>query len=154
VLRQLGMTSALVSAGGSTLSALGHPPGRPAWRLGVRDPANPAASLRFVMLRDGAISTSGISDKFVDVNGRRYGHIIDPRTGEPVQGMCQASVIAPSATDSDALTKAAFILPRTAVTDVFRRRTGVHVIRIEGPCSHGVVWTTPWSNGIFERTTN
>ena len=151
VLRQFGITSALVSAGGSTLYAVGHPPGRDGWKLAVRDPATPATSLRFVTLRDGAISTSGISDRFIEVDGHRYGHIFDPRSGEPAEGMCQVSVIAPSATDSDALTKPAFILPRESVQALFSKREAVHVIRIEGPCGHGVVWTTPWSSGVFGR---
>jgi len=151
VLRRFGITSALVSAGGSTIYAVGHPPGREGWKLAVRDPGKPAASLRFVVLRDNAVSTSGISDKFVEVGGRRYGHIFDPRTGEPAEGTCQVSVIAPTATDSDALTKPAFILPRESVQALFSKREGVHVIRIEGPCAHGVVWTTPWSDGVFGR---
>ena len=151
VLRQFGISSALVNAGGSTLYGLGHPPERDGWKVAVRDPATPAISLRFVMLRDNAISTSGISDKFVEVDGRRYGHIFDPRSDEPAKGICQVSVIAPTATDSDALTKPAFLLPRDSVQALFEKRDGVHVIRIEGPCDHGVVWTTPWSAGVFER---
>jgi thiamine biosynthesis lipoprotein len=149
VLRRFGITSALVSAGGSTLYALGHPPRQDGWKVAVRDPANPATSLRIVMLRDQAISTSGVSDKFVDLDGHRYAHIFDPRSGAPVEGMCQVSVVAPNATDSDALTKPAFILPRDSVEKVFSKREGVHVLRIEGTCDHGVVWTTPWSEGVF-----
>ncbi len=97
VLRQFGITSALVSAGGSTLYGLGHPPGRDGWKLAVRDPSSPATSLRFVTLRDNAVSTSGISEKFVEIDGHRFGHIIDPRSGEPAEGMCQVSVVAPTA---------------------------------------------------------
>jgi thiamine biosynthesis lipoprotein len=152
VLQQFGITSALVSAGGSTLYGLGHPPERDGWKVAVRDPSSPATSLRFVTLRDNAVSTSGTSEKFVDVEGHRYGHIIDPRSGEPVEGMCQVSVVSPSATDSDALTKAAFILPRETLTRLFARRAGVHVLRVEGLCAdRGEIWETPWSAGIFLR---
>jgi thiamine biosynthesis lipoprotein len=152
VLRRFGITSALVSAGGSTLYGLGRPPGREGWKVAVRDPLRPAASLRFVTLHDNAVSTSGTAEKFVDVDGRRYGHIIDPRTGEPAEGMCQVTVVAPSATDSDALTKAAFLLPRQSLSRLLARREGVHVLRVEGSCAAGaVVWETPWSAGIFNR---
>jgi thiamine biosynthesis lipoprotein len=152
VLQQSGITSALVSAGGSTLFGLGHPPERDGWKVAVRDPSSPATSLRFVTLRDNAVSTSGTSEKFVVVEGHRYGHIIDPRSGEPAEGMCQVSVVSPSATDSDALTKAAFILPRGTLTRLFARREGVHVLRVEGLCaSRGEVWETPWSAGVFAR---
>lgn len=152
VLRQSGVSSALVSAGGSTLYALGHPPDREGWKVAVRDPAKPATSLRYVMLRDNALSTSGIAGRFVQIDGHRYGHIIDPRSGEPVEGMCQVTLIAPNATDSDALTKAAFLLSREAVEKLFAGRKTIHLLRIEGSCGDGnVVWTTPWSTGVFYR---
>ena len=151
VLRQAGISAALVSAGGSTLYALGHPPGRDGWKIAVRDPSSPATSLRYVTLRDNAVSTSGVSGKSVEADGHRYAHIIDPRTKEPIEGMCQVSVVAPDATDSDALTKAAFVLSREALVTLLSRHTGVHAPRIEGPCRAGSVWETPWSAGVFER---
>jgi thiamine biosynthesis lipoprotein len=150
VLRRNGISSALVSAGGSTLFALGHPPGREGWRVAVQDPSNRAAALRFVLLRDNALSTSGSSQKFVELDGRRYAHLIDPRTGEPGEGVCQVTVIAPTATDSDALAKPAYLLPRDALVELLAAREGVHAFRVEGTCrSGGAVWTTPWSSGLF-----
>lgn len=150
VLRQFGISSALVSAGGSTIYAVGRPPDRDGWKIAVRDPARPATSLRFVMLRDTAISTSGVAEKFVVADGHRYGHIIDPRNGEPAEGMCQVSVVASDATGSDAYTKAAFLLSREALTRLFGGRREIHVLRIEGTCKEGEpVWTTPWSEGVF-----
>jgi len=150
VLRRAGVTSALVSAGGSTLYAIGHPPGRPAWRVAVSDPSDREHPVRFAQLKDLALSTSGVSEKFVVVDGRRYSHLFDPRTGRPVEGMCQVSVVASSATGSDALTKAPFILPREDTRRLFEREKTVHVLRIEGSCGPGrVVWTTPWSSAVF-----
>ena len=152
VLRQMGISTALVSAGGSTLYAMGHPPDRDGWKVAVRDPAKPATSLRYVMLRDNALSTSGIADRYVQIDGHRYGHIIDPRTGQPVEGMCQVTLVAANATDSDALTKAAFLLSHEALVTLFAGRKTVHVLRVEGTCGEGgALWTTPWSNGIFYR---
>ncbi|MBL8143573.1 MAG: FAD:protein FMN transferase [Acidobacteria bacterium] len=150
VLRQHGITSALVSAGGSTLYGLGRPPGREGWKLAIRNPARPAMAVRYVMLRDSAISTSGASVKFVDIDGRRFGHIIDPRTGLPGEQICQVSLTAPTASDSDALAKAAYLLPREALEAMFASRAGVHVLRVEGRCdSAGAVWASPWSSGVF-----
>jgi thiamine biosynthesis lipoprotein len=120
--------------------------------VAVRDPARPAAALRHVYLRDGALSTSGSSQRFVDVDGRRYTHIIDPRTGTPAEGGCQVTVTAPTATDSDAFTKPAFLLPRDEVAKLFSGRDGVHVLRIDGTCAPGgEVWTTAWSNDVFRN---
>ncbi len=149
VLRDLGIGAALVSAGGSTLYALGCPPGRPGWRIGIKNPADLQGPLALVDLCQSSLSTSGVSERSVEVGSHRYSHIFDPRTGEPVEGMCQVTVIAPSATESDALTKAAFILPRDSVMNLFSRRPCVHALRVEGPCGEGPVWTTPWSSSVF-----
>jgi len=149
VLRELGVASALVSAGGSTLYAVGRPPGREGWKVAVRDPTRPMAALRYVRLRDEAVSTSGTSQNFVDAGGVRFGHIIDPRTGEPGQGVCQVTVIAPTATDSDAFTKAAFLLSHEALLRVLDGRRDLHVLRVDGPCERGTIWVTPWSSGVF-----
>lgn len=153
VLRALRIDNALISAGGSTLYGLGHPPGRPAWTVSIRDPAHPDAPLATVALRDRAVSTSGVSDKFVIEGTRRFSHLFDPRTGEPVDGMCQASVIAPTAEASDALTKAAFVLSRADAQRNFERRgRSFHAMRVEGPCAGPrEVWTTSWSATMFKR---
>jgi thiamine biosynthesis lipoprotein len=150
VLREMNIEAALVSAGGSTLYALGCPPNRPGWRVAIKDPADFQRALALVDLCGGSLSTSGISEKSVQVGARRYSHIFDPRTCEPIEGMCQVTVIAPGATESDALTKAAFILPRDSVLNLFRRRAGVHALRVEGPCGEErSVWITPWSSSVF-----
>jgi FAD:protein FMN transferase len=150
VLRQMGIASALVSAGGSTLYAIGHPPDREGWRVAVRNPVKPATSLRYVMMRDNALSTSGIAERYVEIDGRRYGHIIDPRTRQPVEGMCQVTLVTSNATDSDALTKAAFLLSRESLVTLFADRRTTHVLRVEGGCADGgPIWTTPWSGSVF-----
>ncbi len=154
VLRDLRIEAALVSAGGSTLYALGCPPDRPGWRIAIKDPADWQRPLAVVDLCGSSLSTSGVSEKSVQAGSRRYSHIFDPRTGEPVERMCQVTVIAPRATESDALTKAAFILPRNSVVNLFGRRPGVHALRIEGPCGDHVVWITPWSSSVFVQHRN
>ena len=148
VLRDRGITSALISAGGSTLYAIGHPPGREGWKVAVRDPANLAQSLAFVSLKDNALSTSGVAEKVVVEGGHRYAHIIDPRTKEPSERMCQVTLVAPDATSSDALTKAAFLLTREELSRLFEAGRSVHVMRVEDTCD-GPVWITPWSATIF-----
>jgi FAD:protein FMN transferase len=152
VLREHGIGAALVSAGGSTIYGLGHPPDR-AWRVAVRNPEHVDQPFAFVSLADNALSTSGTSEKFVERGGRRYPHLFDPRTGEPVEHICQASVVSPTAMDSDALTKPAFVLDRDAVIRVLRPRMATHALRVEGACdSPRAVWTTPWSAGVFPAT--
>ena len=150
VLRDMGVTSALVSAGGSSLYAIGRPPARAGWKVAVQDPSRRGDALAFVTLRDNALSTSGIAEKFVIEGPHRYAHIIDPRTLEPHEGMCQVTVVSADATSSDALTKAAFLLSREELVRLFAARTGTHALRVEGACDRGV-WTTPWSGAVFDR---
>jgi FAD:protein FMN transferase len=113
LLRDAGVTAALIDAGGSSLYAIGAPPGKPGWLIHVPQPEQREAAVSSIFLRDGSLSTSGNYEKFFRLGGRMYCHIMDPRTGEPVQGMMQTTVIAPSATDTDALSTAMFVLGRT-----------------------------------------
>jgi FAD:protein FMN transferase len=150
VLRGRGIRSALVSAGGSTLVAIGAPPGRVAWTIAVKNPDDPATPLALVSLRDTSLSTSGVSERAVQTGGHRYAHVFDPRTGNPVEHMCQATVVAPTGTASDALTKAAYVLSRETVQRLFQSQDGVHALRVEGDCgAEQVLWATPWSSRVF-----
>jgi thiamine biosynthesis lipoprotein len=84
VLRFYGVESALLHGGRSTIYALGAPPGAAGWEFTLRDPRDRTTPLQTVLLRDQAISTSADTEQFFEVDGVRYGHILDPRTGWPV----------------------------------------------------------------------
>jgi thiamine biosynthesis lipoprotein len=103
VLRRLGIDRALLSAGSSSVLAVGAPRG--GWPVDLRSPlvAGRIARLR---LRDGALGTSGAGEQFVMEDGRRYGHVIDPRTGWPARGVLSASVVTHDAAAADALSTA------------------------------------------------
>jgi thiamine biosynthesis lipoprotein len=103
VLKQRGVTSALISAGGSTIYALGAPPGKPAWEIEVQDPVERDKIATRVQLKDRALSVSGSYEKFFELNGKRYSHIMDPRTGLPVQGVLSVTVITRDGLSGDAL---------------------------------------------------
>jgi thiamine biosynthesis lipoprotein len=149
-LKEFGVTSALINAGSSTFYALGHPPDQEFWWIGVKDPQRPEQAIAFVPLCDNSLSTSGILERQVQAGERTFGHIFDPRSGRPVEGILEVSVIAPTATESDALTKAAFVLTQRAGFKIFQALSGVHVLRVEVKRPHGwQVATTPWSTGIF-----
>jgi thiamine biosynthesis lipoprotein len=74
-----------------------------------------------VILRDESLSTSGSYEKFFRLAGRTYCHIMDPRTGRPVEQMLQTSVIAPTATATDALSTTLFVLGPAAGERLLRR---------------------------------
>ena len=109
-LRSDGVRAALLSAGSSTIYALGAPPHATGWRVRVPNPQNAAGVLSSIVLHDTSLSTANCSEKHFVVGGHLYCHIMDPRTLRPVDGTVQATVIAPSATDSDALSNAMFVL--------------------------------------------
>src|SRR4029077_1449951 len=109
VLRRDGIALALVSASGSSIYALGAPPGEAGWKVRIRDPKNEAKTVKEVTLRNESMSTSGSYEKFFRAEGRIYSHIMDPRTGFPAAGMLSASVIAPKTIDREAWAKPFFI---------------------------------------------
>jgi thiamine biosynthesis lipoprotein len=112
ILKANGIHSALISAGGSSIYALGAPPGEKGWRLRIRHPLKHEETIEEVVLRDESMSTSGSYEKFFRVGRTTYSHILDPRTGYPAQGTLSVSVVAPRTLDSEAWTKPYFILGR------------------------------------------
>jgi len=109
VLKKQGITQALITAGGTVL-ALGTKTGGMPWRVGVRHPRKEGGLLDTIPLEEQAISTSGDYERFYRHKGRRLCHIIDPRSGRPVEAVRSISVIAPTAMASDALSTALFVL--------------------------------------------
>jgi thiamine biosynthesis lipoprotein len=109
-LRADGVRAALLSAGSSTIYALGAPSNAAGWKVRVPDPQHQGATLSTIELHDTSLSTANCSEKHFVVSGHQYCHIMDPRTLRPVEGRLQATVIAPSATDSDALSNVMFVL--------------------------------------------
>ena len=106
-------TTALIHGGRSSLYALGSPPddfgGR--WAIAVRDPFDPETPLGTLHLRNRGMGTSGDAFQRFEAGGRTFGHIIDPRTGEPPQAApASVTVLAPTAAEADALSTALYLL--------------------------------------------
>jgi len=96
---------------GHDLRALGLPPGKPAWHVGLENPAAPGSCWGSVAVTNRGVASSGDYVRGFTHNGRRYGHIIDPRTGWPVSNGCQqVTVIAPTCLQAGVLSTAAFVL--------------------------------------------
>ena len=92
--RSLGVRHGLVDLGGD-LAAIGpHPDGKP-WIVGIRDPRRPREALAAIPVEQACVASSGDYERFMIVDGVRYGHILDPRTGWPVRGLAGVSVVAP-----------------------------------------------------------
>ncbi len=110
VLTSLDVKSALLDSGTSTVVAVGTPPGKDGWTVRIRSPYNKDESIDEVLIRNESLSTSSDAENFVELDGKKYGHIFDPRTGKPVEGMLSTTAIAPLGIDSDALSTAFFVM--------------------------------------------
>lgn len=109
LLRARKISSALVSAGGSTIYAIGAPPGEDGWDVSVQDPLHATQIARTMRLKDRSLSIAGRSEKSFERNGVVYSHIMDPRTGRPVQGMLTVAVLTATGTEGDALDDVLFV---------------------------------------------
>jgi thiamine biosynthesis lipoprotein len=112
LLREYEIQSALLHGGTSTVYALGHPPDAEFWTVALQRPFETEAGkpLTRIQLRDEALSVSAPHGKWFASEGRRYGHVIDPRTGYPVGRTLLAALVTASATESDALSTALLTL--------------------------------------------
>lgn len=110
ILREESVSAALVVAGSSTVYALGTPPEEDGWKIHVPDPLDRTRKISTVKLRDQAISTSGNYERFFELDGRRYCHVMDPRTGIPVEGVLQTTLIGSDGAMTDAVSNALFVL--------------------------------------------
>lgn len=108
ILEKLGITRAMVNAGGDT-RIIGDRFGKP-WVVGIRDPDHEGKTFLRMPLTDTAFSTSGDYERYFDEDGKRFHHIIDPKTGDSARKCRSVTIIAPTATRTDALTKSVFIM--------------------------------------------
>jgi FAD:protein FMN transferase len=107
----------LLHGGKSSVLARGDRPGREAegWTIGLRHPLRPQDRIAEFELHDQALATSGSGTQFFIRRGRRYGHILDPRSGRPAEGLFSATVIAPTAAEADGLSTAFYVMGPNAV---------------------------------------
>jgi thiamine biosynthesis lipoprotein len=108
ILQARGIPNATVTAGGDS-RILGDRRGRP-WIVGIRHPDDRERVIARIPLEDAAISTSGDYERFFDEDGVRYHHIIDPKTGRSPHGVRSVTIIAPTSTLAEGLTKSVFIM--------------------------------------------
>ena len=106
-----GLDCAMIQGGNSSLRAIGEPASKGSgWLVGLQNPFDPSTRLATVCLRDRAMGTSGNDNQYFEVAGRRYGHVLDPRTGWPAAGLGSATVLADDAATADALATALFVM--------------------------------------------
>jgi len=117
-LRDAGITSALLHGGTSTIYGLGRTPEGQPWQLALGHPQTLRRQqeiqndgpLAFVPLENESLSVSAVWGRSFQAEGQSFGHVIDPRTGQPVSGTFLAALVLPSATETDALSTALLTL--------------------------------------------
>jgi thiamine biosynthesis lipoprotein len=112
LLADRGIDDVLIHGGQSSVAARGRDrsEGAGAWRIAVPHPHDAARTVGDLLLRDEALGTSGAGTQFFELDGRRYGHLIDPRTGRPADGVFTATVVASTGAEADALSTAFYIM--------------------------------------------
>jgi len=110
LLENAGVEEFLLHGGHSSLLARGGHAGHPGWPIGIRNPVFPDRNLGTLLLQNCGMSTSGTAVQHFRLEGKRYGHILDPRSGWPVEGMLSVVVLAPTAAEADALSTAFFVI--------------------------------------------
>jgi len=130
VLREAGVTCALLHGGTSTVYGLGRPPDTEGWRVAIASGPDESSSHATVALRDNALSVSAVWGKSFEADGRNFGHVIDPRTGQPVNTTVMAAVVLPSATETDALSTALLVAGLEGHDAIARLRPGMRTLAV------------------------
>jgi thiamine biosynthesis lipoprotein len=138
VLKEQKIKIALVSASGSSIYAMGAPPGEPGWKISIRDPKDESKTVQDIVLKDESLSTSGNYEKFFEADGKIYAHIMDPRTGFPAGGMLSVSIITPRTIDSEAWCKPFFINGRAWASK--HKPEGTRAYFCEDKADQSCVW--------------
>lgn len=147
LLKREGLGSALLHAGHSSILALGEGPEKESpsgWKVSIRDPLARNGPLATVQLRNRALSTSGVGEQFFQAGDRRYGHVLDPRTGHPVEKNLAATALAPSAAEADALSTAFLVMDLEDILSYCRRRRGTGAVVVAKDPRDGTIQVHHW----------
>jgi thiamine biosynthesis lipoprotein len=127
--RDAGLRCGLLHGGHSSVYALGAELGDArGWSVGLRDPENPDVRLGCFRLRDRALGISATTHQYFVHEGRKFGHILDPRTAWPAEGIATAAVTAPTAAEADALATAFYILGVEPARQFCEKRPEIGVV--------------------------
>lgn len=139
-LRTRGVTDALIDVSGDMV-ALGTPEGATAWRIGIRDPRDRMPYFGRLHVTGEAVTTSGKYEQFVAADGKTYGHILDPRTGRPAEGLISVTVVSRTAIVADGWDTGLFAMGPVDARRVAHERDDIDVVLVEpGAGDVDTVW--------------
>lgn len=147
VLKGQGVSAGIVNAGGD-LKAFGTKPGRQKWRIGVQDPDDHQELAGVLEVEDGAVATSGDYERYFEVEGVRYHHILDPDTGYPARsGLRSVTILTIDCLMADALSTAIFVLGPEKGLELLKRLKDVHAVLV---LDSGEILTTDGVGGDID----
>ena len=147
VLLRMGIHDAIVNAGGD-MKVLGRDHGRP-WEVAIKNPRDREAALAVLRVSNTCVVTSGDYERFFEIDGQRYHHILDPRTGYPSKGAMSATVVGPSAADADALATALCVLGPERGLPIVEKMARVEALLVD---MQGKVWVSTGLKGLVGAT--
>ena len=130
IMTNLNIKNGVVNAGGD-LTSWGTKPGGELWTVGIIDPFNKEKVKLWLNVTNIAVVTSGDYEKFVMIDGKRYSHIINPKTGWPAQGVKSVSIICPDAELADALATTLFCIGRKSGIALINELDGIECLVID-----------------------
>lgn len=130
VMKDAGVTSGIVNASGD-LTAWGFQPGGKPWTIGIVHPDAAHLPFSYMNITDMAVATSGNYEKFVVIDGKKYSHTINPRTGLPVRGIKSVTIISPNAELCDALATPVTIMGIEAGIHLINQLNGIECVVID-----------------------
>ena len=159
ILRDYDITSALIHGGTSSIVAVGCPPDQTSWNIAIRNPLHLPLDkgemegvkqrLSVVPLCDAALSVSAVHGKMFESEGRRYGHVLDPRSGYPVQTALLCAVRSSSPTDGDALSTAFLILGEDGARHYCEQHSDVGVLMALASLGYLTLLWPPLANYLY-----
>ena len=130
ILKENGVESGIVNAAGDLTTWGLQPDGKP-WTIGIADPGNALRPFSYMNITNMAVATSGNYEKFVMINGRKYSHTIDPKTGLPVHGIKSVTIISPNAEIADAMATPVMIMGITVGLNMINQINNIACIIID-----------------------
>lgn len=130
LLKERGVKNGIVNAGGDLTAWGAQPNGKP-WTIGIANPTFKHKAFAHLAVTNQAVVTSGNYEKFVVIDGKKYTHIIDPRTGYPVSGLQSVTIICPNAELADALATSVFVLGPEIGLHLINQLKGVEAILVD-----------------------
>ncbi len=130
VLQQLGIKSGIVNAAGD-LTVWGHQPDGKPWTIGIADPNLADQLFSYMQISDISIATSGNYEKFITINGKRYSHTINPRTGLPVSGVKSVTIFCPHAEIADAMATPVMVMGVKAGLDMVNQVKDIECVIVD-----------------------